>query len=136
MPSPVQLDGVESGRRGRATIRYPVRMNLRYSLFRSKRVLKTGRGTTINLSSSGILFEAKESLPPGYTVHLVIRWPGTIDNRVGLVLEIVARTVRRQGSSTAAVIVRHQFHFRSLRRAGDRGVRHRKNPPLAVRHQS
>lgn len=132
MPSPVQLEVVESGRRGRAKIRYPVQMNLRYSLFRRKRVLKTGRGTTINMSSSGILFEAEESLPPGYTVHLAIRWPGAISDGVGLFLRIVARTIRCQGNSTAAVIVHHEFHVRSLRHAGDRGVRHRENPPLAV----
>jgi hypothetical protein len=132
MLSPVQLEVVESDPRGRAKIRYPIRMNLRYSLFRRKRVLKTGRGTTINMSSSGILFEAEESLPPGYIVHLAIGWPGTIDDRAGLVLHITARTVRGQGNSTAAVIVRHEFHVRSLRDAEGRGVGHRENPPLAV----
>ena len=106
MLSPVQLEVVESDPRGRAKIRYPIRMNLRYSLFRRKRVLKTGRGTTINMSSSGILFEAEESLPRGFIVHLAIGWPGRIDDRAGLVLHIVARTVRGQGISTAAVMVR------------------------------
>src|SRR6516225_7155181 len=110
MLSSVQLEVVESDPRCRAKIRYPIRMNLRYSLFRRKRVLKTGRGTPINMSSSGILFEAEESLPPGYIVHLAIGWPGKIDDRAGLVLHMVARTVRGQGNSTAAVIVRHEFH--------------------------
>jgi len=132
MLSSVQLEVVESDPRCRAKIRYPIRMNLRYSLFRRKRVLKTGRGTTINMSSSGILFEAEESLPPGYPVHLAIGWPGAIDDRAGLVLHIVARTVRGQDNSTAAVIVRHEFHVRSLRDAEDRGVCHGENPPLAV----
>ena len=132
MLSPVQLGVVESDPRCRAKIRYPIRMNLRYSLLRRKRVLKTGRGTTINMSSSGILFEAEESLPPGYIVHLAIGWPGKIDDRAGLVLHIVARTVRGQDNSTAAVIVRHEFHVRSLRDAEDRGVCHGENPPLAV----
>ena len=115
MLSSVQLEVVESDPRCRAKIRYPIRMNLRYSLFRRKRVLKTGRGTTINMSSSGILFEAEESLPPGYIVHLAIGWPERIDDRAGPVLHIVARTVRGQSNSTAAVIVRHEFHVRSLR---------------------
>ena len=132
MVSPVQLEVVESDPRGRAKIRYPIRMNLRYSLFRRKRVLKTGRGTTINMSSSGILFEAEESLPPGYIVHLAIGWPERIDDRAGPVLHIVARTVRGQSNSTAAVIVRHEFHVRSLRDAEDRGVCHRENLSLAV----
>jgi hypothetical protein len=132
MLSPVQPEVVESDPRGRAKVRYPIRMNLRYSLFRRNRVLKTGRGTTINISSSGILFEAEESLPPGYIVHLAVGWPGTIDERAGLVLHMTARTVRGQGNSTAAVIVRHEFHVRSLRDAQDRGVRHGENPPLAV----
>lgn len=132
MLSPVQLEVVESDPRGRAKIRYPIRMTLRYSLFRRKRVLKTGRGTTINMSSSGILFEAEESLPSGYIVHLAIGWPGRIDDRAGLVLHLTARTVRGQANSTAAVIVRHDFHVRSLRDAEDRGVGHGENPPLAV----
>ena len=132
MLSSVQLEVVESDPRCRAKIRYPIRMNLRYSLFRRKRVLKTGRGTTINMSSSGILFEAEESLPPGYIVHLAIGWPERIDDRAGPVLHIVARTVRGQSNSTAAVIVRHEFHVRSLRDAEDRGVCHGENPPLAV----
>ena len=132
MLSSVQLEVVESDPHCRARVRYPIRMNLRYSLFRRKRVLKTGRGTTINMSSSGILFEAEESLPPGYIVHLAIGWPERIDDRAGPVLHIVARTVRGQSNSTAAVIVRHEFHVRSLRDAEDRGVGHGENPPLAV----
>jgi hypothetical protein len=132
MFSPVPPEVVESHRRSRAKVRYPIRMNLRYSLVRRKQVLKTGRGTTINLSSSGILFEAEESLPPGYIVHLAIGWPGKIDERAGLVLHITARTVRGQGNLTGAVIVRHEFHVRSLRDAEDRGVCHGENPPLAV----
>ena len=116
MLSPVPPEVVESDPRSRAKVRYPIRMNLRYSLFRRKRVLKTGRGTTINMSSSGILFEAEESLPSGYIVHLAIGWPGRIDD-AGLVLHLTARTVRGQANSTAAVIVRHEFHVRSLRDA-------------------
>jgi PilZ domain len=132
MLSPVPPEVVESDPRSRAKVRYPIRMNLRYSLVRRKQVLKTGRGTTINISSSGILFDAEESLPPGYIVHLAIGWPGKIDERVGLVLHITARTVRGQGNSTGAVIVRHEFHVRSLRDMEDHGVCHGETPPLAV----
>ena len=99
----------------RGKIRYPIRMNLRYSLFRMKRLLKAGAGTTVNISSSGILFEAEESLPPGYIVHLAVGWPRTIDDRVGLVLRIIGRTIRTQGRCTAAVILNREFHVRSLR---------------------
>ena len=131
MLSPAPPEVVESDPRSRAKVRYPIRMNLRYSLVRRKQVLKTGRGTTINMSSSGILFEAEESLPSGYIVHLAIGWPGRIDD-AGLVLHLTARTVRGQANSTAAVIVRHEFHVRSLRDGEDRGVGHGENPPLAV----
>ena len=84
------------------------------------------------MSSNRILFEAAESLPPGYIVHLAIGWPATIDDRVELVLQIIGRTIRTQGNSTDAVIVSHEFHLRSLRHARDGGARHRENPSLAV----
>jgi hypothetical protein len=115
----VQVVESDPGGRTIRKIRYPIQMNLRYSLFRRNRVLKTGAGTTVNISSSGILFEAEESLPPGDVVHLAIGWPATIDDRAGLVLKIIGRTIRGQGKCTAAVIVRHEFRVRSLRtRAG------------------
>ncbi len=89
-------------------------VELEYKLLDGKKVLKTGVGRTLNLSSSGILFESQEALPTGTSIRLAIEWPARLDNRVGLTLCVMGRTVRSAGTCTAVEILSHEFRTRAI----------------------
>jgi len=92
-----------SGRR--SNYRYPIRIDLEYRLLKGSRVLKAGRGRTVNFSSSGILFESEESLPPAMRIHLSIAWPARLNNRVALNLHV---ELARSGAQRATLQARSE----------------------------
>jgi len=94
--------------------RYPMQVDLEYKMLDGRKVLKTGIGRTLNLSSSGILFESEDALPIGSSLRLSIEWPARLDNRVGLTLCVMGRTVRSSGTCTAVEILSHEFRTRAL----------------------
>lgn len=94
--------------------RFPICVDLQYWLLTEDKIVKTGFGRTVNLSSSGVLFEADEPLPPGMAINLSLVWPVRLDNRVGLKLKIVGRTVRKEYNCTAVQIFHHAFRTRRL----------------------
>ena len=89
-------------------------VELEYKLLDGKKVLKTGVGRTLNLSSSGILFESAEELPTATSIRLFLSWPAQLDDRVGLTLCVLGRTVRSSGKCTAVEILSHEFRTRPL----------------------
>lgn len=94
--------------------RFPICVDLQYWLLDEGRIVKTGFGRTVNLSSSGVLFEADEALPSGRAINLALAWPVRLDNKVGLKLRIIGRTVRKEYNCTAVQILHHAFRTRRL----------------------
>src|SRR5579864_1000075 len=85
----------------RAAPRYPIRAELYYRVIYGYEVLGTGRGRSLNISSSGILIEADHTLPPGSLIELSIAWPVRLHNVTALQLWVTARVVRTEGYRTA-----------------------------------
>src|SRR5512143_1587303 len=50
--------------------RYGITLEVRWKLVRRRKVLESGVGTTVDLSSGGILFDAGRPLPVGLNVEL------------------------------------------------------------------
>lgn len=94
--------------------RYPIYVDLEYKLLDGKQVLKTGTGRTLNLSSSGILFECGDALPVGTTIRMSLNWPAKLNDRVGLTLCVNGRTIRSSGKYTAVEIFSHEFRTRPI----------------------
>ena len=92
---------------------YPIRLDLEYRLKDSEQEL-AGSGSTISISSSRVLFEAKNALPPGSLVELTVAWPVELENRITLRLIILGRTVEVNGNCTLVDVVRHEFRIRAL----------------------
>ena len=63
---PAGKDGIAGDRR--SDRRYDITLELRWKLIRRRRVLDTGTGTTLDLSSGGILFESERQLPAGGSI--------------------------------------------------------------------
>jgi hypothetical protein len=95
--------------------RYPIDAELEYKLIHGRNVFQTGEGRTINVSSSGILFESRRALPPGMEIELSIAWPARLGDAVALKLCVCGRTVRAQDNCTAVQIQRHTFRTRVIR---------------------
>lgn len=92
--------------------RYPVVVAVEYNVLRGDELLKTARGWTVDISNSGVLFEADDALPEGTRIELVVAWPTRLNNDVGLELCASGSAVRRDHNRTAVRIERHVFRTR------------------------
>jgi hypothetical protein len=101
----------------RSGSRYPIVAELHYRMTRKHAEVETGRGCTVNISSSGILIETDHALPAGLRVELSIAWPVRLNNVTPLQLCVKARTIRTEGRRTALKIFRHEFRTRPPLRA-------------------
>jgi hypothetical protein len=93
----------------RSDRRYDIRLDLRWKLVRRKKILTEGRGTTLNLSSSGIYFESDEPLPASGTLELSIAWPVRLHDVAPLQLVVAGRLVRSSGNCAAVQMKQHEF---------------------------
>jgi hypothetical protein len=99
----------------RLTRRFPIGMAAQYKLLRYGRVVNTGEGRTLNLSSGGALIWCEGALPKGHSIELSLLWPVRLDGRVGMSLEVAGTTVRATGNTVAVAFSRHYFRTRNLR---------------------
>jgi hypothetical protein len=89
--------------------RYHLQLELKWKLIRRRRVLDTGIGQTIDVSSGGILFDAGRHLPEGLNVELSISWPVLLHNVAPLQLIASGKIVRAEGHQVAIQTVQHEF---------------------------
>jgi PilZ domain len=101
---PQEIAGERRGDR-----RYGIQLDLKWKLVRRRRVLDTGTGRTLDLSSSGVLFNAGRALPEGLNVELSIAWPVLLHNVAPLQLTVAGRIVRCEGRIIAVQMVQHEF---------------------------
>jgi len=93
----------------RANRRYDIPLELRWKLIRRGKVLEVGTGTTIDLSSSGIMFRAEKSLPAGEKIELSIVWPAHLEGFPPIQLAVSGILVRSAGNRNAIRMITHEF---------------------------
>ncbi len=71
--------------------------------------METGTGTTVDLSSTGILFESENQLPPDGAVELSIAWPILLDGSLPMQLMVCGRIARVSGRKVAIAITQYEF---------------------------
>jgi PilZ domain len=99
----------------RASVRFPLTLEARYSVSHCRAPVETGSGQIIDLSSSGLRFAAQGPLEPGLKLDVAINWPVLLDGRVQLQLIVAGVVVWSSGTETALQIQRHEFRTRSVR---------------------
>jgi len=97
--------------------RYPLALEIEYKLLRKGRVERLGLGRTLNVSSGGVLFEAKEALPAGSSVELLMHWPFLLEGVCPLKLVIHGSVVRSDGKGVAVQSKHHEFRTAGVRRS-------------------
>lgn len=89
--------------------RYELQLDVKWKLIRRRRVLDSGTGQTIDMSSGGILFDAGRHLPEGLNVELSITWPVLLHNVAPMQLMASGRIIRSNGKRVAIQTVQHEF---------------------------
>jgi PilZ domain-containing protein len=106
-PEPQQTESIHGDRR--YDRRYEIALEVRWKLVRRRKVLDSGVGTTVDLSSGGIFFDAGRPLPVGLSVELSIAWPALLHNVAQMQLAVSGRIVRISGSRVAISMIQHEF---------------------------
>jgi hypothetical protein len=89
--------------------RYHLQLELKWKLIRRRRLLDTGAGRTIDVSSGGIRFDAGRHLPEGLNVELSISWPVLLHNVAPMQLVAIGKIVRCDGRQVAIQTIQHEF---------------------------
>ncbi len=98
----------------RSDRRYAIGLDLRWKLIRRRRVLDSGTGRTVDLSSGGILIETERTLPVGLNVELSVAWPVMLHNVAPMQLVIAGRIVRTAGRQAGIRMIQHEFRTAGL----------------------
>jgi hypothetical protein len=97
----------------RSGLRFPIDSSLEYKILRNGKVLESGPGRTLNISSSGVLFESDAGLTPGATVELSIAWPARLYDTAPIQLHVRGKAVRISGGAVAVRIVSYDFRTKA-----------------------
>jgi hypothetical protein len=103
----------------RASARFPLPLEVRYSVSPHGVPPDTGSGRIIDLSSSGLRFTADRPLLAGRRLDVSIDWPVRLDGGVQLQLIASGVIAWTSGTETALRIQRHEF---KTRRVGPKAV--------------
>jgi hypothetical protein len=101
-------------RAGRSPREYPVIAEVEYKLFVDGKPLRTGRGWTVTLSSTAVLFEPDETVAAGNYVELLVAWPALLNGKVGLRLWIRGLIGQVDGKLVTVEIIRYEYRTRRL----------------------
>ena len=93
----------------RSSQRYSIALELEWKLYRRKRLIDAGQGTTVDLSSDGVLFEADHKPAAAGFIELRIMWPAKPDDFAPMPLTVTGRVVRVAGTRVAIRIRHHGF---------------------------
>ncbi len=118
----VQLLELEPHER-RSHNRYPIRLEVEYTLLNLGHIERLGYGRTVNVSSSGILFEADDALPAGSSIKLAIKWPFLLEGACALKLHVRGMIIRSHTKKAAVQIVHHEFRTVGVRFPGASSAR-------------
>jgi c-di-GMP-binding flagellar brake protein YcgR len=84
--------------------RYPLNLPMRYRVAPRKGAPMTGRGTTCDISETGVGFLCREPLPEGSHIEVVAQWPARAEGGQPLDLRMTG-FVLRSDQGVAAVCV-------------------------------
>ena len=102
----------DSDQNRRRTSRFPIVREIRYRVATRENLFEAGVGSTVNISSNGVLFTTEQPLVPGRRVELAISWPAELNNNTALKLVARGRVVRVDNGRAAAEI--QNFEFRTM----------------------
>jgi len=88
-------------------------LSAEFTLLPKGQATRCGVGTTLNVSSGGLLLACKDNLPPGAEIEVTIRSPFLVDGARPLKLRITAHIVRSNGMGVAIQTSHSEFRTAS-----------------------
>src|SRR5579863_1662409 len=99
----------------RSKRRFCTNQDLRYELLGDHdRIIGSGGGTILNISSAGVCFTTENGFTRGAKVKLTISWPVLLDGRVRIKLIIRGAVLRATSNTVVAKTEAYGFYTRSL----------------------
>lgn len=98
----------------RSVARYPIQLDLAYTVLFKGKIVDSGTGRTIDWSSAGLRFVCERPILEGRKMQLEVRWPLKLDNGVPLKLVVSAQALRTKECETAVRIVSYEFRTRGV----------------------
>lgn len=109
----------DSDQNRRKTSRFPIIREIRYRVSTKENMFEAGVGSTVNISSAGVLFSTEQPLLPGRRVEVSISWPAELNRSTALKLVARGRIVRTEEGHAAAEL--QNFEFRTVGSLGTTG---------------
>ena len=81
-----------SDRRSRS--RYPLSLQVKYKVTQRGKVVSTGTGQTVDMTSSAVAFVAEIPIREGTSLELALSWPVLLDGACPMQLTLSGRTIR------------------------------------------
>jgi len=93
----------------RDTDRFALERELRYRTMESPAADASGRGRTLNMSSSGVLFTLEGALMRGHRVEFSVDWPAQLNDSCRLQLVALGKVVRSNENTAAIRFEKYDF---------------------------
>lgn len=93
----------------RTKLRFAVNREMRYKLLDNEKIVATGQGETVDISSGGVAFRADADLAAGNYIELSISWPALLDDSCPMRLVVYGRVVRRADALVASTVEKWEF---------------------------
>ena len=98
--------------------RYPISLDVRYTVGNAGSELQVTDGRIINLSSGGVLFETEGVVPVNARIELSISWPSRARHQIQLELRAAGETIRVEGRHVALKFDKCVFHTATTPKTG------------------
>jgi hypothetical protein len=88
--------------------RFPMERDVKYRIH-GRSGEESGIGSTVNMSSTGLLFTAQQVLLPGRRIDVSVSWPAELNAKCALRLVARGRIVRYSDGHAAVEIQQYEF---------------------------
>jgi len=103
------LDQRNNDRRSRR--RYEIHLPLQYRISQRSSVAIIGTGTTCDLSTGGLGFRCRRTLPVGAHIELSIEWPALYGDGLAMELQVTGFVIRAEGNRVGVRVNSHRFRL-------------------------
>lgn len=93
----------------RSKNRFALRREMRYKLMDGNKVISTGTGSTLDISSGGAAFTTAECLSPGAAIEISVSWPALLNGMCAIRLVGYGQVIRSTAGTAACSITKFEF---------------------------
>jgi hypothetical protein len=93
----------------RTKLRFALNRELRYKLLDHEKIVATGEGETVDMSSGGVAFRTNADLTAGNYIELSISWPALLGDSCPMRLVVYGKVVRRSDGMVASTVEKWEF---------------------------